>query len=53
MSGRDENYHCHRSNIPDINYADRTITLASVERILRPDRAGIIVNQVLHETVGT
>lgn len=52
MSSRSENYHCHRSNVPDINYADRAIPLASVERILRPDRARIIVDQILHETVG-
>ena len=53
MSGCGENYYCHRGNIPDINHADRTTSLATVERVLRPDRARVVVDQILDKTVGT
>ena len=52
MSGRGENYHCHSSNIADIKYAHRTGPLAPVERVLGPDRGGVVVDEILHETVG-
>ena len=52
MSGRGKYDHCHGGNIPDINHADCTTSLASVERVLRPDRARVVVDQILHKTVG-
>ena len=52
MPRRSKNYYRDRGNIPDVNYADRTISLAAVERVLGPDRACVIVDQILHETVG-
>src|SRR5467141_1884270 len=52
MSGCGENYHCYCGNIPDINNADSTVSLASVECVLRSDRARVVVGQILHKTVG-
>ncbi len=40
-------------NIPDFNHADGATSLASIERVLRPDRARVVVDQILHKTVGT
>ena len=39
VSGRGENDHRHRGDVPEIDHADGAVTLASVKRILSTDRA--------------